>query len=152
MTLQGAYYLVLGALILSIAWKGSTPMMRTVAAFVAVAFVSLCASGLWPTPTYSIIMIAADAAACLVITLKPAGNWQAAIGLSYIFQIICHLIRIALGKNADIDSFYWGLTAWAVIQLLLLGGWLGHELLGYTHLRGRTRDFPARPRVQGDPG
>ncbi len=116
-------------------------MLRTVGVFICVSLASLAMSNLWPSEAYSIAMIAADALACAAITLHPAGKWQSIIGLSYILQIGVHIGRIANGENADITSFFWGLTALAILQLVLLGGWLTYEFLGH-HFRGGADTLP----------
>jgi hypothetical protein len=120
--MQFGYQVALAALVVGVFIKGADPMRRTVATIFAVMIVSLLCSGLWPTPLYADAMILADAVACLIITWNPAGRWQSVIGLSFILQIGVHVGRLA-AVRPDMESYWWGLSGLAVLQLLLIGGW-----------------------------
>lgn len=62
-----------------------------------------------------------DLLSALVILWKPAGRWQAALGITYVAQIVFHFVY-ANGGLAQHD--YWQvLTNIAWLQLLLLGVW-----------------------------
>lgn len=124
MSLQLAYYLALAALSLGVALQGTGPMKRTAFVIWAVAVASLLLTPLWPSTTYSFAMIVVDALAAVAILYHPAGRWQSAIGLTYVFQIAFHIGRLINASDADINSFYIGLSVLAVLQLALVGGWL----------------------------
>lgn len=62
-----------------------------------------------------------DALSAAAILWRPAGRWQAALGMTFAAQIVCHFIR-AKGGLAQHD--YWQvLTNIAWLQLMLLGVW-----------------------------
>jgi hypothetical protein len=140
--LQIGYQLTLAALTAYALLLGTGPMKRTAATIFAVMLVAWFLADAWPGVNYSLAMILIDALACFIITLHPAGRWQSMIGLTYILQIGVHVGRIARGENADINTFYWGLSLLAILQLLLLGGWMLHGIVG--HPRWRRAD-PASP-------
>ena len=57
----------------------------------------------------------------MVILWKPAGRWQAALGITYGAQIVCHFIY---AKGGLVQHDYWQvLTNIAWLQLILLGVW-----------------------------
>lgn len=128
--LQLGYQIALAALTTGILLKGTGPMRRTICTVFAVMMAAWLLAPYWPSVFYSLAMISIDALACLVITWHPAGRWQSVVGLSYILQIGVHIGRIFNGENADITSFWWGLSLLAVLQMILVGGWWLHDCLG----------------------
>lgn len=143
--MQIGYYLVLAALIAGILWKGTGTMKRTILTILGVAIFSLtlARAGLWPSLWYAVAMIAADTAALWVITRHPADKWQSVIGLTYVFQIttwIAYLASVEINGRADMNLVWWGLTIPALLQLVLVGGWIGGgRIARYLH---RGRDNP----------
>lgn len=123
LSLQLGYQIALIALTSLVILNGSGAMRRTIITVFGVMVAAWFLRGSWPSVEYSLAMIAVDSAALAVITWHPAGRWQSIIGLSYVLQVSVHIGRIASGENADINSFYWGLSAIAILQLLLLWGW-----------------------------
>jgi hypothetical protein len=121
--IQLGYQVALAALTTGILLKGTWAMRRTICTVFAVMAAAWSLSGLWPSVAYSLAMIAIDAIACIVITWHPAGRWQSVVGLSYILQIGVHIGRVFNGDNADLVSFWWGLSILAVLQMFLVGGW-----------------------------
>lgn len=147
--IQLGYQIALAALTTCILLKGTWPMRRTIATIFAVFVAAWCLSGLWPTVPYSFAMIAVDAAACAIITWHWAGRWQAVVGLSYILQITVHIGRVFNGDQADLNSFWWGLSLLAMLQILLVGGWWLNDCVGL-RLRWRNhRPVFGRARPQG---
>ncbi len=128
--MQLGYYLALGAVLVCVLWKGTGPMRRTILTILGVALFSLTLAkvGLWPSDAYAYSMIAADTAALLIITRHPADKMQSVIGLTYIFQIttwIAYLASRYIYGRADMNVVWWGLTVPAILQLILVGGWIG---------------------------
>lgn len=121
--LQLGYQVALAALTTGILLKGTGPMRRTIITVFASMMLGWLVADLWPSVYFAIIMGLADAAACVIITWHPAGRWQSIVGLSYILQIGVHIGRIFNGDSADINSYWWGLSALAVLQMFLVGGW-----------------------------
>jgi len=147
-SLQLGYWIALAALTTCVLLKGSGPMKRTVATIFAVMLIQWAIDGWWPSVEWAAMMIAVDTLACVIITWHPAGRWQAITGLSYILQIGVHLGRIFNGDNADVISYWWGLSTLAILQLLLLGGWWLHGL-GLHFGRGGSNKAVAQARNPG---
>lgn len=86
--------------------------------------------------------IGLDALTAVVILYHPAGRWQAALGVSYCFQLLMHIgygARVVFASGADAMSYYDWLTGIAWIQLLILGGWCGGLWVsGTRRRRGRS--------------
>jgi hypothetical protein len=134
--LQLGYQIALAALCGLTLLTGEWRMKRTALAIFGVMLAAWLLRGLWPGIGYAWAMIAVDSAALAVITWRPAGRWQAIVGLSYILQIATHIGRIAAAKNADMNSYWWGLSIIAILQLLLVGGWWLNERSIRHRLRG----------------
>lgn len=151
-----AYRLALGALVLVTTFQGSEPMKRTIWTIVAVyALEMIAAYWLWPGPIWATLMVAVDAMACVVITIHPAGRWQAMTGLSYILQIgghVGYVARVLNDGSADINLYWWGLTVLGFLQLALVGGWWIHARIGSRNSRGGRHSRSASPRRQGVAG
>jgi hypothetical protein len=128
--IQLGYQIALAALTTAILLKGTWPMRRTIATVFLNMLAAWPLSNLWPGVEWAMAMMLIDAIACLVITWHPAGKWQSIIGLSYIIQIAVHIGRIFNGDNADMDSYWWGLSMLAILQVLLIGGWWLNDGLG----------------------
>ena len=155
--IQYGYYLVLGALLVCVLWKGTGPMKRTILTILAVAAFSLTLAhvGLWPSPWYAIAMIGADVLALWVITRHPADKWQSVIGLTYVFQVttwLAYLASMSFRGHANMDMVWWGLTIPALLQLFLVGGWfIGGRAARYWR-RGADNSPVADPHRQGVAG
>ncbi len=118
------YWGLLLALTCVVSVKGGGPMLRTVLTLLGVGLIQLAvAQFVSPeTDAHVWIMLAVDSTACAIITLRPAGQWQSLIGLSYILQIGTHIGRL-VANNPDMYFYWTGLTVCAYLQLVLLGGW-----------------------------
>lgn len=142
------YNLTLAALTLGLMLQGTGPMRRTILTIFAVFCTAWLLKGGWPSTHYALEMIAVDSAALVVICARPAGKWQSIIGLSFILQVATHIGRIISGADADINSYWGGLSAIAVLQLLLVGGWWLHEYLVLPRRTWRRSPYQAA----ADPG
>jgi hypothetical protein len=71
--------------------------------------------------------ICIDTGAAAAILFRPAGRWQAALGVSYVVQIAMHCGYGLLSMRGAQDpmAYYNWLTGIAWLQLLILGGWCG---------------------------
>jgi hypothetical protein len=71
--------------------------------------------------------ICIDIAAAVVILYRPAGRWQAALGVTYCIQIAMHCGYglLAIKGATDPMAYYNWLTGIAWLQLLVVGGWCG---------------------------
>lgn len=129
MSLQIAYWIVLGALTLCVTFKGSVPMKRTTFAVLAVGVASLVLAKLlaWPSDDYGFAMMGADLLAAVVILWRPAGKVQALIGLTFLLQIGVHTGKMLNGENADYYYYWLLLSVLAILQLSLIGGWWLYE-------------------------
>ena len=159
MSLQLAYWFATGALTLLVIWKGSMPMKRTIAAIVGVLFASLGIHGFvapFPSEVYCLLMLLVDALAAAIVLIKPAGRFQALVGITYLVQ--CGLYAGYLGhplinnEKGDINSLWTGLSILAMLQLALVSGWWLHER-GYWRSPVRSRSPAVDPAYrQGPPG
>lgn len=79
-----------------------------------------------------------DSAAAFVILWRPAGKWQAALGVTYCAQIAMHIGYgfLSLRQANDPMPYYDWLTWVAWAQLLILGGWCGGIWLRHSRRRG----------------
>lgn len=127
--MQRGYEYTLYALTLLILFTGDGRMKRTVLTILAVMLAAWGLVGLWPTVPYAWAMIGVDSLACVAICLHPAGKWQSAVGFSYVIQVGIHIGRIILGDSTDMFAYWLGLSVSAIVQLMLLGGWVIHDRL-----------------------
>lgn len=134
--LQYGYWFLLGALVLLTAYRayittfrGSLPMIRTVAAMLAVGLLSLALAygGNWVGEDYALAMMAADGVAAGIVLIHPAGRAQSVIGLTFLLQMGVYLARLFSGSSFDPDVYWWLLTVLAMLQLLVAGGWIASE-------------------------
>lgn len=74
-----------------------------------------------------------DTLSAIAVLYRPAGRWQAVLGVLFCAQIAMDagygLLR-ALHVEADADKYYWALTRVAWLQLLLVWGWCGGLVAG----------------------
>lgn len=131
MLLYWAYWGMLGVLTAYAAVRGSVPMLRTSLVLCAVFLAQLGIGQLVSPETiaHALIMFVVDTAACVAITLRPAGKWQSLIGLSFILQLGTHVGRI-IPAHPDMNGYFDRLTVLAFMQLFLLGGWLIYVAIG----------------------
>lgn len=119
-------------------------MRRTILTIAGVYILQLfvLAPLLWPHWSWSLAVAGLDALACVIVTWKPAGKWQSVIGLSFLLQIGIHAGRLIAEINtggSNMDSYFWGLSGLAFLQLLLLGGWFGDTYRRSRHFGFRSR-------------
>lgn len=124
-------------------------MRRAVAVIAIVAVAPMPLGPMWPEIPYAFAMIGVDTAALLAITWNPAGKWQSIVGGSYLIQIGIHIGRIFSAEKADINSYWWGLSIVAILQLLLIGGWWLNERVTRHRFRGVADPAPAHSRAKG---
>lgn len=151
MTLMLGYIVLLCALVLGHRERGS--MRRTVWTLFATMLAGYAyhysVGSDW---TYSAFMILVNALACRVITMRPAAEWQALIGWSFILQIGADTGRVAREINVgpgDITFLYWVTTVIAFAQLLLVIGWGVHARLGSPAWWNRRHPVAAPARPEG---
>lgn len=65
-----------------------------------------------------------DTIACIIVTMRPAGKVQSAVGGIFVAEVFCHFIY---GVSVDPNTDYYlnSLTALSDVQLALYGAWLG---------------------------
>ncbi len=67
-----------------------------------------------------------DTITAAVMLYRPAGKWQAILGISYVAQLACHVgygVRITFLGGADATLYYDWLAAIAFVQLFIVGAW-----------------------------
>jgi len=129
--------------------RGDWALVRCALALLANWVIGMAISLFWSDAWPSNIVL--DAATAYIVLRKPAGKWQAALGVTYCIQIMAHLgygVRILLGIGADAMEYYNNLTAIAFFQLFLLGGWSGGRAVA---LWWFDRRGPARGSAAPDP-
>lgn len=147
--IQLGYQLLLAALTTCVFLAGSRQMIRTIAVIFAVFVAEWFLKGWWPSSEYAVAMFVVGSLACIAITWHPAGKWQGIVGLSYILEIGVHVGRIASGENADITSYWWGLSSIAILQLFLVGGWITNDWIRSHSHRGSNNPAAAEARPSG---
>lgn len=83
-----------------------------------------------------------DSITATVILFRPAGKWQALLGVSYCVQIAMHggYGALSISGTPNPHKYYMALTSVAWLQLLLVGGWCGGVCGGhFIHYRLRHR-------------
>lgn len=132
MTLQTAYWIALGALVVLTWFRGSAAMLRTTLAILANGLVSLALARLlvWPSDSYTIGMIVVNFIAAGIVLVHPNGKTQKLVGLTFILQNGVHLAKLFTGTGADLSIYWAWLSAFAILQLVLVGGWWLYELVG----------------------
>lgn len=141
MIVQLGYEYTLYALTILILLTGEGRMKRTVLTILAVMLAAWGLAGLWPSVPYAWAMIGVDSLATIAICWHPAGRGQSAVGFSYLIQIGIHIGRIILGDSTDMFAYWLGLSVSAIVQLMLLGGWVIHDWL--VHRLGWSDYYPA---------
>lgn len=155
MTIQLAYWWLLGALTFIVTVKGSQPMLRTACAILLSGLCSLIIHEYFfqfQTPEYALAMMAIDGVAAALVLLNPAGKAQSLIGWTFLFQIMVYGGRLTAegaGYLIDLNAFWWGLAIPALIQLALVGGWWLHDRVPRRHPVRPARPAPAAAHRQG---
>lgn len=156
--MQYGYWTALCALVLVTMYKGSLPMVRTLAAMLWVGVLSLALASRrgfgidWTGEDYALTMMAADGLAAAVVLIRPAGKAQSVIGLTFLLQMAVYVARLLHGAAFDADAYWWLLSLLALLQLFVAGGWLIHERYHWGPAvpgRGRVPGAAHRPGVGG---
>lgn len=122
-----AYMILLAAGTFYTAVKGSRAMKRTI--YTVAANYALAFGYTWITrdPDPWPWFMALDFIAALIILIRPAGIAQGLVGVIYVFMMATHTGYAINGSKADPFVYWWLLTVFAFVQLLLIGGWALHE-------------------------
>lgn len=96
-----------------------------------------------------------DALTAWIVLIRPAGKPQSLIGWSFIAQVIIHVVYgVSKLTNPEFDTYSASLAYWqillsvAVLQLVILGGWVGgHWWRRYTD-RSRPGDMAGAARSE----
>lgn len=137
------YMALLAALTtLIVVGRQSSSMTRTILAIAGNYVISFAYTWTTKDPDPWPLFMALDFATALVILIRPAGRAQAIIGLTYIMQIAIHTSYALAGSGADGRIYWWLITAFAFLQLILIGGWWAN-VSGYRFRR--LRRHRARP-------
>jgi hypothetical protein len=156
MTLQNAYWIALGALVLLITAKGTAPMIRTVLTLAGVGLVSLVLGRAdflaWPSVDYAMAMLAVDAIGGAIVLIRPAGKAQSIIGLTFLLQCGVHAGRILNSQDADIYNYWLGLSILAFLQIVIAGGWWINDRVSGKRLVRRGRPLPAPSNLESMEG
>lgn len=135
-------------------WKAflaADPMRRTagvIAANCAANAVFVSATGVNdPAGWYFVV----DALSAAAILYQPAGKAQAMIGSVYISQLVMHVVYKVSDPRLAENSYWQVLFSLAVVQLIILGGWIGghHGRRIVDHLGRLWRDRQARAHGAG---
>lgn len=77
-----------------------------------------------------LIFIVTDYLAALVLYAVGGRRWSMAVIAIYVVQILCHAGFGLSPKTALVEwRYYWALTYTGWGQLLVVGGWLGHDVV-----------------------
>lgn len=133
---------MLGLLIAGL-WRGKAREVGTVAILLVNWLSQVGAIRLTGEQFPWLLFIVTDYLSALAIFAVAARRWGSAIIAIYIVQILCHFAfgRSAQGRIEEY-TYYWALTYTGWGQLLVVGGWLGHGIVG--------RRAGARSRVSPD--
>lgn len=87
-----------------------------------------------------------DALSAFLVLYPPAAKAQALIGSVYIAQLIMHVVYLVSDPRLAANRYWQVLFALAVVQLVILGGWVGghHGRRLLDHLGRRRGDSLAR--------
>jgi len=125
--MQWYQYLLIGSVALSL-WQGGEPLRR--AALVMLANAVIMTGWFYYSGNNANIglALAVDIISAAIIMRKPAGREQGWLGMSYGFQIGCHisaLYQVIRGfAMVDIEYFYWQILNYAfLLQLAILLSW-----------------------------
>lgn len=152
--LQVGYWIALGALVLGISAKGTRPMLRTILAIFVVGLASLVLADWlhWPSEQYALAMIVVDALGGAIVLMRPAGKAQKMIGITYLLQCAVHTARVLRGETADIGTYWGWLSALAILQLVIAGGWWIHDRVSRRDPVLRRRPAPAAAHLESGKG
>ena len=104
---------------------GNWRILRCAGALLVNWFLGLAISGLIQTDAWQLALVL-DSLTAIVILYPPRGEWQGALGISYVAQILIHLsygFRQYFTGGADAWEYYNWISVIAFAQLFILGGW-----------------------------
>lgn len=77
-----------------------------------------------------LFFIVTDYVAALVVYGVGGRRWSMAVIAIYVVQILCHAAYGLSSRSALVEwRYYWALTYTGWGQLLVVGGWLGHDVV-----------------------